>query len=66
MYYCLTNGVIWKYVGGNSDVYVCPSHTKAMGKVWWSYEMNGYFGGDVGRFAYWPLEFQLIQPGNSP
>ena len=47
MYYCLTNGVIWKYVGGNSDVYVCPSHTKAMGKVWWSYEMNGYFRGDV-------------------
>lgn len=48
MYYCLTNGAIWKYVGANSDVYVCPSHTKTVGKVWWSYEMNGYFGGDVG------------------
>ena len=47
MHYCITNGAIWKYVGANADVYVCPSHTKTVGKVWWSYEMNGYFGGDV-------------------
>ena len=67
MYYCLTNGVIWKYVGANSDVYVCPSHTKTVGKVWWSYKMNGYFGGDldlsgteVSQSDYgrgWPLSF---------
>lgn len=47
-YYCITNGSIWKAVGENTEVYVCPSHIKAGGRrPSWSYQMNGFFGGDV-------------------
>ena len=44
--YCLTNGVLWKYVSGNHDVYLCPSHVKAKKRLNpnWSYVMNAYFG----------------------
>lgn len=44
--YCITNGALWKYVGQNFDVYVCPSHVRAMPagyKPAWSYVMNGRF-----------------------
>lgn len=44
--YCLTNGAIWKYVGGNREVYTCPAHiraTPAKERPAWSYVMNGYF-----------------------
>lgn len=48
--YCLTNGVLWKFVAGNRSVYVCPEHVKAAKKVGltpnWSFAMNAYFGGD--------------------
>ena len=51
--YCITNGALWKYVNGNRDTFICPSHVKAAQaknkKAWWSYEMNGYFGGDVAK-----------------
>lgn len=51
--HCLTNGVLWKYVSGNRDVYLCPAHVKKAKELnfrapHWSYMMNGYFGGDVG------------------
>lgn len=44
--YCLTNGTLWKYVGQNADLYVCPGHVRAMPKDLkpaWSYVMNGRF-----------------------
>ena len=44
--YALTNGVIWKYTGGNRNVYVCPSHTQAKKQLNpnYSYVMNPVFG----------------------
>ncbi len=51
--YCLTNGVLWKYVAQNFDVYICPSHKKVAQKFnkvpRWSYAMNASFGGDVAK-----------------
>ncbi|MGN0855634.1 MAG: type II secretion system protein [Kiritimatiellia bacterium] len=47
--YCLTNGTLWKYISKNADVYVCPSHQRAMSaelKPAWSYAMNARFGYD--------------------
>ena len=59
--YALTNGVLWKYVSGSRETYICPEHakrsggTKASGKggssaesaqVNWSYLMNAYWGWD--------------------
>ena len=48
--YALTNGVLWKYVSGSRETYICPEHAKKMGKngtqVNWSYLMNAYFGWD--------------------
>ena len=44
--YALTNGVLWKYVSGSRETYVCPEHAKKMGstkQVNWSYLMNAYF-----------------------
>ena len=45
--YALTNGVLFKYVSGSRDTYVCPEHVKHMGpsvQVNWSYLMNAAFG----------------------
>lgn len=50
MLYCLTNGALWKYVTGNRETYVCPSHRIKKGggtKIGWSYLMNAYFGWDA-------------------
>ena len=46
--YCLTNGVLWNFVSGDGDVFVCPSHRKAARTMppAWSYVMNGAFGYD--------------------
>ena len=46
--YALTNGALWKYLSGNTDVYVCPSHRKLLKykKPLWSYVMNQKFGYD--------------------
>jgi len=46
--YALTNGALWRYVSENMDVFVCPSHLKAMRlqKPLWSYVMNERFGYD--------------------
>lgn len=62
-HYCLTNGALWKYVSGNSDVYRCPVHVIQKTKPNWSYVMNPRFGwtahpgnevyqGDDGRVWY--------------
>lgn len=55
MLYCLTNGALWKYVAGNRETYVCPSHRIKKGggrtKIGWSYLMNAYFGWDTSRGA---------------
>ena len=45
--YALEHGVLFKYVSGNHDTYVCPDHARHMGpnvKVNWSYLMNARFG----------------------
>lgn len=52
--HCLTNGALWKYVSGNRDVFLCPAHVKKAKELntkapHWSYMMNGFFGGDVGK-----------------
>jgi prepilin-type N-terminal cleavage/methylation domain-containing protein/prepilin-type processing-associated H-X9-DG protein len=46
--YALTNGMIWSAVSGNTDLYVCPSHRKALRhkNPLWSYVMNERFGYD--------------------
>ena len=47
--YALTNGVLFKYVSGSRDTYVCPEHAKHLGpgvQVNWSYLMNAAFGWD--------------------
>ena len=47
--YALTNGVLFKYVSGSRETYVCPEHAKHVGpgvQVNWSYLMNAYFGWD--------------------
>lgn len=51
--YALTNGVLFKYVSGSRETYVCPEHAKHVGtgvQVNWSYLMNAAFGwGKVNR-----------------
>ena len=47
--HALTNGAIWKVIGGNRDTYLCPAFVKECRKVGvndpgWSYQMNSYFG----------------------
>lgn len=47
--YCLTNGVLWKYVSGNRNVYLCPNHLQAAGKgakPFFTFVMNEDFGWD--------------------
>ena len=47
--YALTNGVLFKYVSGSRETYVCPEHAKHVGpgvQVNWSYLMNAAFGWD--------------------
>jgi len=47
--YALTNGAIWKYVGGNQNTYICPLHVKKCPqgvKPQWSYLMSAYFNWD--------------------
>ena len=52
-HYAITNGTIWRAMGGKRDAYVCPAHTKhcKRGKYpapAWSYAMNSYFGWERG------------------
>ncbi len=49
--YCLTNGVLWKYLSGNREVYRCPVHVSAFPQTppAWSYVMNSYFGWDSSK-----------------
>lgn len=47
--FCLTNGVLWKYVSENHEVYRCPAHVKEAQLMNvtdpnWSYVMNAHFG----------------------
>lgn len=42
--YALSQGAIWKAVGGSADTYVCPVFRECCGKVGWSYHMNAFFG----------------------
>ena len=48
--FAVTNGTLWKAMGGNLDSYRCPSHailaTRRNAKLRWSYVMNAYFGYD--------------------
>ena len=42
--YCLSNGVLWKIVGGSRDIFRCPIHYNSSGtKPTWSYVMNAAF-----------------------
>lgn len=44
--YALSHGSLYKYVGGNSSVYVCPAHKDEVSAyVHWSYLMNPKAGG---------------------
>jgi hypothetical protein len=50
-FYVLTNGVIWKTIGGNRSLYTCPEHVhyrneKRLPAPVWSYVMNSKFGYD--------------------
>ena len=48
--FAITNGTLWKAMGGNLDSYRCPSHAILAKKhgvnLRWSYVMNAYFGYD--------------------
>lgn len=53
-HYAITNGTIWRAVGGQQGAYVCPAHTKYCKNMKkpmpsWSYAMNSYFGWDVNK-----------------
>lgn len=55
-HYAITNGTIWRAMGGKKDAYVCPSHVKHCKRgrfpaPAWSYAMNSYFGWDYGKSA---------------
>ncbi len=52
--YSLTNGALWKYVSGNTEVYRCPVHVNKFRKnpPVWSYVMNSYFGWDNSEGQY--------------
>ena len=55
-HYAITNGTIWRTIGGQRGAYVCPAHTKycKSGKhpsPAWSYAMNSYFGWDLNTSA---------------
>lgn len=48
--YALTNGILWKATGGNSDVYKCPVHDRTCFEATkhhpgWSYVMSAFFSG---------------------
>ena len=52
-HYAITNGTVWRTVGGSRSAYVCPAHEKfcKRGKTptpAWTYVMNSYFGWDHG------------------
>ena len=49
--YALTNGVLWKYVNGNHNIYLCPQHQRAMKakNPLFSYVMNSYWGWDYSK-----------------
>lgn len=51
--HALTNGAIWRAIGGRSDCYRCPVHVKACQKAGvlspgWSYQVSAAFGYDEG------------------
>jgi len=55
-HYAITNGSIWRAIGGQQGAYVCPAHTKYCKQMKkpvpsWSYAMNSYFGWDYGVAA---------------
>ena len=55
-HYAITNGTIWRTMGGRQGSYVCPAHTKYCKQTKnpmpsWSYAMNSYFGWDTGKVA---------------
>ena len=55
-HYAITNGSIWRTMGGQLSAYVCPAHTKYCKQQKkptpsWSYAMNSYFGWDNGSVA---------------
>ena len=50
-HHAITNGSIWRTIGGQQSAYVCPAHTKFCKQKKkpmpsWSYAMNSYFGWD--------------------
>ena len=50
--FAYTNGVLWRYLSGNRNVYLCPDHVrkyKDSTPPAWSYFMNSYFGWDSSR-----------------
>ena len=51
--FAYTNGVLWKYISGNRNLFQCPAHVKKFSGTppAWSYFMNGYFGWDSSRGA---------------
>ncbi len=72
-HYALTNGALWKYVAANSRVFVCPSHTKKVNPVHWSYLMNATFGWNGGGsdvfdsesgFVYYGGKISCKRPGD--
>jgi len=50
--FSLTNGALWRFVGGSTKTYVCPNHMKTMNlkkEPIWSYLMNSRFGWDYSK-----------------
>ena len=47
-HYAITNGTVWRTIGGKLSAYVCPLHRKLCSKKKvtpsWSYVVNSYFG----------------------
>ena len=62
----ITNGALWRYVGGDRSVYTCPLHANKNKQAKWSYFMNAFFGWNASEgFAYGPrhagIEYQNLR-----
>lgn len=61
--YSITNGALWRYIGGSLDSYVCPIHKKKYPKAHRSYFMNARFGWSADPAHTYGAAFNFVQYG---
>ena len=68
-HHAITNGTIWRTIGGHESAYLCPAHTKYCKNKKkptpaWSYVMNSYFGWDCSLAADYDSGTRSYGSGN--